>query len=108
MSNRITVSAGAFIVYCPVKGGTEKQRGGWFKAEKSDQTLTRDCNVLARAIDGFDYEREQGALYHDVKFQVVKRFYATKRESQIVTEETLAAEHAQHLKGELSHTGQNA
>lgn len=126
MSKRITVPAGGYIVYCPAKGGTPNRRGGWFKAEGANHSLGPDCNVLAKVRHEFSYEDGVGEPYESLLanreqvekaekglgpargFDVVRRYYATKNESNIVTEETLAAEHAKYLEGELSHTGLNA
>lgn len=81
---RISVAAGELMCYWPMRGGEEKQRGGWFKAESSDRVMTRDCCLMARALESVEYEEAFGVPYHSLKFSVVKRFYVDPKKPQAV------------------------
>lgn len=81
---RIEVSPGELMCYWPRRGGDERQRGGWFKAESSDKTLTRDCCVMGRVLEPVGYDEDFGVPYQMLRFVVVKRFYIDPKRPQQV------------------------
>ena len=81
---RISVAPGELMCYHPQRGGDDRQRGGWFKAESADRTMTRDCCLMGRVLEPVEYDESFGVPYHALRFVAVKRFYVdSKRPQQI-------------------------
>ncbi len=106
VGGRVLVVAGEYMIYRTKMGQRRSQHGNWmdlgawFKA-RSDESVDYDNPTLTKVQEEVSYDEREGARDGTFKHSIVKRFYQDARRSPEVTEETEAAMHAEHLKGQL-------
>lgn len=105
VGGRVRLSAGRFMVYKTQEGGFRATRGrdvepgAWFPA-KADESLDYDNPTLCKLLQEITFDEKQGARDGTFRHVVVKRYFQDGRPGE-VNENTEAAMHAEHLKGEL-------